>query len=232
MLYYFFTPSKEGVVREPPAEINSGMISLRFAIFRRRIVKADARDARNISRRYDSVNLIPYRAQRDTAIYHCSMWQKHSWMSYERQRTICHGYYLTRLILRCDLALFLSLPRLPFLLILRFVTPTRSSGHVRSARALSYSVFEAENHLGRAFGQLLEWISATRPGQIFWTGLAPAHTCGPCSKKKKNYFQPANRPGRVSARQPSQPVISIRLDGCNWIFRVCSIGLAMAARDR
>jgi len=57
---------------ENQTEINSAIIPLCFAIFRWRIVKADAR---NISRRYDSVNLIPYRAQRDTAIYHCSMFR-------------------------------------------------------------------------------------------------------------------------------------------------------------
>lgn len=94
MLYYFFTPSKEGIVREPSR--NSGIISPRFAIFRWRIVEADARDARDISRRYDSVNLIPYRTQRDMAIYHCSMFRvTETFMDVVRAA----AYYLPRILL-------------------------------------------------------------------------------------------------------------------------------------
>lgn len=77
-------------------EINSDIISSRIAIFRWRIVEADARDARDISRRYDSVNLIPYRAQRDTAIYHCSMFRvTETFMDVVRAA----AYYLPRILL-------------------------------------------------------------------------------------------------------------------------------------
>lgn len=83
---------------------------------------------------------------------------------------------------------------------LRFVTPTGSSGHVRSKRARSSFGFQSrDSSFGSTFGQLLEWISATRPGQVLFVQKprVGAHL-RPCAPKRKTFF--ANRPARSSER--------------------------------
>lgn len=83
--------------------------------------------------------------------------------------------YLTRLILFCDLTLFHT-----------SVCDTDVEGHIRSERAFH---FFSKFRLIRALDQFLEWISATRPGQIFWAGFIPTrctHLCLCMFKKKKN----------------------------------------------
>lgn len=127
----------------------------------------------------------------------------HRTMSYEQQRTICHGYYyLTRLILPRDLALFLSFPLSPSLLILRFVTPTRSSGHVRSVRALSFGFQSRESSWRIRSASRMDLGHSVGSDLLNWPRAGTAHTpAAHAPKSKKNFFQPANRPGRVSARQ-------------------------------
>lgn len=58
-------------------------------------------------------------------------------------------------------------------------------GRVRFT-VVSRSLPETGVILVEPFGQLPEWISATRPGQVLWTGrVACAHTCTPIERQKK-----------------------------------------------
>lgn len=153
------------------------------------------------------------------------------------------AYYLPRILL-FNISNFALWPRsfslfITYLLSYNYYSDlwhsTRSLDRVRSERAPSFSFQSWESSwpgirsaprmdLGHSAGSDL--LNRPRAG----TTHTPAARA---PKRKKKFFQPANRPGRVSGHKPaSQPVISVRLDGCNWIFQVCSIGLAMAARDR
>lgn len=187
MRYYFFTLFKEGIVRER----NRNKQRYNTAA-PRNFPMANSKSWRawraNISRRYDSVNLIPYRAQREIRRFttvRCSVWRKHSWMLYEYQRTICHG------VLLFNTSNFAPWPR-SFSLFLH--TPVCDTDEVVgscSIRARAIVRFSKPRIiLAWAFGQLLEWISATRPGQIFWTGLVPARRTHlrPVLQKEKKFF--------------------------------------------
>lgn len=103
-------------------------------------------------------------------------------------------YYLTGLILFCDLSLFS---------ILRFVTPTLVGGsHSIRAHVAGFS----KPRFIRAFDQFLEWISATRLGQnlLSWphtdtTSYTPVRACVYSGGKKKTF--PANwSPAKASER--------------------------------
>jgi len=134
-------------------------------------------------------------------------------MSYDVSyaRTICLGYcYLTRLIPRRDLSLFLSFSG-------TCDTGEVASGHVRFERYRSAS--RAENHLGRAIRSAPRMDLGHSAGSdpLNRPRVGTAHTPALRAPKRKTFSSQPTRVGGERAR----PACNLRptLDGCNWIFR-------------
>lgn len=154
------------------------------------------------------VNLIPYRARRDTAIYHCSVLRVTvTFMDVVRAA----AYYLPWILL-FNTSNFAPWPRsfspFPACLfsysILRFVTPTRSSGHVRSVRALSFGFQRESSWLGIRSASRTDLGHSAGSDLLNRPRADTAHTPAARAPKRKKKIFSSQLTGRAeSARSQS-----------------------------